>query len=202
MNQYFDKIYCINLDRRSDRWSICLNEFKKHNLTVERFPAVDGKKITAKSDWMTGGRIACCLSHLGIIKQMISQNIQKVLILEDDVQFIDNLNEVFSEKINAVPNDFDMLYFCGNSPRDIQVLNPHVAKISKTLSTGSYAISINFAKLIATKIEELNVAVDSVYWDNTPYCNCYIFMPFLSTQRASFSDIEEKFTDYSSCLKF
>ena len=29
MKKYFDKIYCINLDSRPDRWKECLEEFKK-----------------------------------------------------------------------------------------------------------------------------------------------------------------------------
>ena len=29
LNDYFDKIYCINLDRRTDRWKETRVEFKK-----------------------------------------------------------------------------------------------------------------------------------------------------------------------------
>ena len=43
MKKYFDKIYCINLDSRPDRWKECLEEFKKIGIDdiVERFPAAE-----------------------------------------------------------------------------------------------------------------------------------------------------------------
>ena len=42
LNNYFDKIICINLDRRPDRWREAQEQFKKAGITVERFSAVDG----------------------------------------------------------------------------------------------------------------------------------------------------------------
>ena len=41
INDYFDKIYCINLDRRRDKWLDVQKEFIKHSLVVDRFSAVD-----------------------------------------------------------------------------------------------------------------------------------------------------------------
>jgi len=45
MNWYFPHIRCVNLARRPDKWAECEKEFAKHNLTVERFDAIDGSKI-------------------------------------------------------------------------------------------------------------------------------------------------------------
>lgn len=45
LNDYFQEIHCINLDKRTDRWEECLNEFNKHNLKVNRFSAVYGKEV-------------------------------------------------------------------------------------------------------------------------------------------------------------
>ena len=36
LNSFFDRIYCINLDHRTDRWEICEKLFKKFNLEVIR----------------------------------------------------------------------------------------------------------------------------------------------------------------------
>ena len=33
LKKYFDKIYCINLDRRTDKWSECESEFDKWGIT-------------------------------------------------------------------------------------------------------------------------------------------------------------------------
>ena len=45
LNQYFDKIFCINLDSRSDRWEEAQKEFIKHSLNVERVSAIQGSKM-------------------------------------------------------------------------------------------------------------------------------------------------------------
>ncbi|MFZ9376809.1 MAG: glycosyltransferase family 25 protein, partial [Candidatus Fonsibacter ubiquis] len=45
LNDYFEKIYCINLDKRPDRWESAKKEFLKHNINVERYSAVDGKFV-------------------------------------------------------------------------------------------------------------------------------------------------------------
>ena len=42
LNDFFEKIYCINLNRRMDRYKECVEEFKKINANVERFSAIDG----------------------------------------------------------------------------------------------------------------------------------------------------------------
>jgi len=47
LDKYFDKIYCINLDRRKDRWKETEKELKKWGLLdqVERYSAVDGTSL-------------------------------------------------------------------------------------------------------------------------------------------------------------
>ena len=46
ITNFFDRTFCVNLDRRMDRWEECLFEFDKYNLTnVGRFTAVDGKDL-------------------------------------------------------------------------------------------------------------------------------------------------------------
>ena len=41
-----DKTYCINLDRRPDRWEKMKTQFIDHNIQVERFSAIDGRLLT------------------------------------------------------------------------------------------------------------------------------------------------------------
>ena len=74
MNNYFDKVYCVNLDKRVDRWNECLNEFQKHNITVERFSALDGTLLD-NSTTLLPGQLGCKLSHLSIIEQAKNNNL-------------------------------------------------------------------------------------------------------------------------------
>ena len=58
---FFDEIYCINLERRTDRWKQCQSEFDKIGITdkVIRFKAFDNKENPKKG---------CYDSHLSVIK--------------------------------------------------------------------------------------------------------------------------------------
>lgn len=40
LNNYFDNIYCINLDEATERWDHCLTQFEKHNFIAERFSEI------------------------------------------------------------------------------------------------------------------------------------------------------------------
>lgn len=200
INDLFNKIFCINLDRRPDRWELCVKEFAKHNLKVERIAAEDGRKIKNKDTWMTGPRIGCCKSHVLILKKMIANGWEKALILEDDIEFIDNFQEIFCKKITHVPEDYDILYMCGNNPQNLEMINEHIAKITSVLSTGAYAISAKFAKKIIFEIEKFTDPIDCIYAKHTPNHKCYIFKPYLATQRTGYSDIENRVTDYSAVI--
>jgi len=83
LQQTFDKIYCINLDTRPERWDYCKKEFAKYNMVelVERYPAVSFKKDKLAIKGIT-------TSHINVIKLAKQNNYKNVLIFEDDVQFI------------------------------------------------------------------------------------------------------------------
>ena len=51
INNYFKHIYCINLDRRKDRWSQVSKEFAEIGIldTVKKFVAIDGSKVNRNS---------------------------------------------------------------------------------------------------------------------------------------------------------
>ena len=199
LNSFFDKIYCINLDKRKDRWAVCLQEFKKHNLKVERLPGVVGKIRPPKSD-LSGGRLGCAYSHLGALKKAVQHRYSRILVLEDDVQFVDDFTTKMQERMPHIPKDFDILYFGGNNPQIIESVNPYVYRIKNVLTLHAYAVTLSFARYMIPKIEPMEDAVDCIYRKYTPDFKCYIFMPYLATQRPDYSDIEERFTDYEKVL--
>ena len=67
INEFFEKVYCINLDRRSDRWDCVINNFNKNNIKCERFSAKDGYEIDLPSPFRF--ELAGAISHLNVIKK-------------------------------------------------------------------------------------------------------------------------------------
>ena len=159
LNNYFDKIICINLDRRPDRWKEAQEQFKNAGITVERFSAVDGnprrwahvndaiegKSINDIKSESFNGVAGCIASHTDIWKQARKAGWKNVLIIEDDCDFIHELQERFNERINEVPQDWDLLYFGGVHETRGGKFNPrkvskHVLTCERMITTTCYAI--------------------------------------------------------------
>ncbi len=188
----FDKIYCINLDRRNDRWIESESEFNKHQIKVERVRAVDGlSDEVGNSNSITKSEMGCLLSHSMIIKLIIKEGYKRVLILEDDICFDDNLCNLFSSYIGQVPLDWDMLYLGGTHIQKPIKVSDNVGKLKQTFTTSHYALTNQMAKNVIQEIEKYKAPIDVVYSKFHPVTKCYSFIPRLAWQRDSKSDIQK-----------
>ncbi|XP_071180595.1 glycosyltransferase 25 family member-like [Mytilus edulis] len=132
----FDKIYIVHLKRRTERRQRMEKAADAMKLDFTYFHAVDGRNLnTEKLDKlgvqilqgysdiyqnrnMTYGEIGCALTHYYILEDMVVKNYQRVLILEDDAQFVPmfrkQLSRSFADIEEFVP-DWDLL-FLGRKP--------------------------------------------------------------------------------------
>jgi len=197
----FDKIYCVNLNRRPDRWELAQQEFARVGLTaVERYEAVDG----ASYDWsnvvshLLVGELGLIETHINIIKEAIAKNYESILIFEDDVEFIDEFFRV-NEYMEALPSDWDMLYLGGNhnyGPYPQQI-NEKVLKLNKTYTTHAIAIKSSLFETILAITEKRLKQIDVYYADLHNTHNVYGFTPNIAIQRTDFSDIQNRFVSYN-----
>lgn len=223
LNNFFDKIYCINLDTRLDKWNECLIEFQKLNIEVERFPAINGNPIFNIGMNLTAGAYGLMLTHQEIMKEVVLKNYKNVLILEDDVMFINDFYSYFFDKIKFLPDDWDFLYLGGNNhfnqgqfklitgdPNilinkfNYRELKHELCKTTWTQTT--HAVSIN-NKAYGSVLEYINKfknkPIDDIFriMQQSGY-NAYTFLPSLALQRPSVSDIENRFVDYNKNNNF
>jgi len=207
ITDFFDKTVCINLDRRFDRWSECVSEFEKNGLTnIERFRAVDGKDLQQQpKGFLTQSRLALVLTNMLILDKAIEEDYNSILILEDDVEFtkqVTNMKSFF----DSLPEDWDMLYFGGNHNTHVgyeppTIINDKVCKLHNTFSTHCVAINKKSFKEILERLKKCDNALDVIYAELQKKLNVYSFYPMIATQRVSFSDIENKMTDYKWLIK-
>jgi len=193
LNNYFDKIYCVNLDHRTDRWTKCLEIFNKYNLVVERFNAI---KPEAGINTLSQGEYGCLLSHLEIIKLAKANNHNNILVLEDDVEFVENLNEVFPSLYTQVPEDWQMLYFGGNHQGPVQMISENVGRISRTFTTSCYVIKNGMYDTVIEILPHCYKQVDVYYAELHRFFNCYVLRPHIAWQRNDFSDIQGGIVNY------
>lgn len=145
LNDFFDNIYCINLPESKDRWKLVSNEFAKHLIIVERFEAVNGAPYFKVGLNRSAGHHGLVLTNIEIFKDAIAKGYKKILIVEDDIFFVDKINEKFGKKIEYLPNDWNMLYLGGNSQFtwgkfDAVTGNPSIPITKETYNTFDYEL--------------------------------------------------------------
>ena len=195
----FDKIYCINMDSRKDRWNQAKEEFEKNGIEVERVSAVEGAKLNIEfPPEMKEGAVGCSLSHLYVMKMAKQLGLDNYLVLEDDVKFIDNFSEIFPQIITQVPDDWDMLYLGGQHihGRNIQEVTSNIYKCEYTLTTHSFAIRNTVYDLFIDKLIDITKPCDVHFAEEHKNINAYVCIPHLTWQREGYSDVEGQNVNY------
>ena len=210
LNQFFDKIYCINLEHRTDRWEQCTKEFDRLGIEVERLEAVNGHSCGLEAadppnNWtrMTAGGVGCTLSHVKLLKKAKAEGFKNVLALEDDVEFCENFNEEVATYLPLVPNDWDVIYVGGN--HDPRIGLPQnmggFLKCIFTLTTHFIATNSTIYDLIIQESLKLNMIIDLVYAVHQQRINAYSSLKKLAWQVDGYSDIEDKVISYKTVLR-
>nr|XP_011744642.1 procollagen galactosyltransferase 2 isoform X3 [Macaca nemestrina] len=117
----FDEIFMINLKRRKDRRDRMLRTLYEQEIEVKIVEAVDGKALNTSqlkalniemlpgyrdpysSRPLTRGEIGCFLSHYSVWKEVIDRELEKTLVIEDDVRF----EHQFKKKLMKLMDDID-----------------------------------------------------------------------------------------------
>lgn len=199
LNYYFQKIYCINLDKRTDRWKLAEPHLKDLGLDVERVPGYDGSALGLEfPPEIKEGAVGCSLSHLFTIKLAKQNKFENFLLLEDDVVFDDEVNEKFFSVLDQVPDDWDMLYLGGQHfhGMDMPQINENVYKCVYTLAAQSVGIKNTVYDYFIDKLMNISKINDLHYAESHREINAYVIIPHLSWQRNTFSDIEKVHINY------
>ena len=177
---FFDKIYCINLDEQTKRWESVQKEFDKIGILnkVERFKGIK------KEPWPLG----CNLSFLEIIKTASKQNLNNVLIFEDDVKFVNWNNSFFNNAISNLRRENWEYLRIGYNMEGFDIkfekISNNLIKVKKgsdIRSTHAHAVNHVAYKFIIEELEKeyQKNAIDM--W--TPkYFDCYCVVPLMALQ--------------------
>ena len=186
INNFVDKIYCINLKSRVDRKKNMIEHIKKYNIKINFVDAIKHRI----------GWIGCLRSHLKIIKEAQKKDYEKILIMEDDCRF--NKKPIID--INKIPKDWKMLYLGYNIQKILEtdydnIENKRWVKMS-CLAMHCYIIHKSSYKEIIELIKDEKEPID-VYIKKYHYnLKCYGIQPMLADQEVSYSDIEKCIIKY------
>lgn len=190
VNDYFDKVVVINLDRRTDRMEKLDAQLKELNIEYERFSAVDGKALDISP--IRAGT----LSHYQVLEQ---SDEKKVLILEDDALFCEDFNEKFEQVMQELPPTTAIFYLGALLPKHTgkveDIGNPYWFK--QIFSTGAQAYSVHPAmvKMVSNYLKDYEWYIDIGLRTWAENRNAFIAQPNLVTQFPSYSDLRGEEVD-------
>lgn len=196
INDFVDKIYCLNLDSRPDRWQQSQQEFQKHDLTVDRVSAINGHKLNINLPGVKPGAMGCSLSHQLAIRMARQNRYNSVMILEDDVEFAENLQQQFADYVLQIPANWDIIYLGGNHQNPPEPLTANVSRIKFSYAAHAVVFRHTVYDMLLEFSSNLQVAVDVAFAHAQYRSNAFVFTPHLAWQRDSFSDIEQTDVSY------
>lgn len=201
--QDINNVYYINLDSRPDRKLHFENQMRILGWDATRFPAIKNKI----------GAIGCSLSHLFLLNYAKNNNLDHILIMEDDITFLNP--SLFIESLNKLLRnhyDFDVLLIAGNNMGEYKVLNDNCVQISKCQTTTGYLVKSHYYdKLIKNIYDGINLlckntnnmelyAIDR-YWNLLQKSDkWYLLTPLSVTQKQDYSNIECKLINYTTSM--
>lgn len=153
ISRFFDKIYCINLDKRPDRWSYVQKHTAKFGLKkhIERFSAIDVRsnpklriyEKLVKENFSTLAMCGCTLSHRRIIEQAKQAGLKNVLVFEDDIKILkDNIGNIQNSLEDLAELEWDVFYLGATYLYEIESVGEHLINVSNG-TYGAHAIAYN-----------------------------------------------------------
>jgi GR25 family glycosyltransferase involved in LPS biosynthesis len=205
LNSLRDIKHCfyINLNSRTDRKKHVESELHKIGIQAQRFEAIR----------LTNGALGCSMSHLKCLETAKNNNWDHVLIVEDDITFL-NPN-LFQEQVNKCLSkfkDFDVLLIAGNNIPPYKIMDDCCVQVTKCQTTTGYLVKSHYyEKLIANIKLGINMlirepakhvlyAIDKYWFNLQEKDTWYLVTPLTVTQKDGYSDIEKKITNYTRVM--
>ena len=124
LNERYEKIVCICLKEREDKYKYALTQFIKHDIQVEFYrPVIPGyaAKLTAPysakyNDWSKNYvlfnehfplELGAMQSHYTVIKSALLEGAQSIFVFEDDPAFHKDWDTLLPKYLDTIPEDAD-----------------------------------------------------------------------------------------------
>ena len=173
---------------------------REHQINYVRFPAILGAKVEKDArlspscqTFCTDGAKGCALSHHGIWEIMLKENLEKVLILEDDVIFTNDLESKLQIAFRDIPT-FDVLYLCNlYNPKNENIFShlalsiggiqpedhsPLLKKTKGGFGTAAYILHQDFVRKIINKPITQHIDYQLTQWIQELNGQAYAFTDF------------------------
>ena len=209
-------IFYINLDHRLDRKEHVEAQLNEVGLKgFQRFNAIK----------MENGAVGCSMSHLKLLQTALKKDYEHILILEDDITFLDpelfktQLNTFFKEqskkehlKKEQKGSSWDVVLIAGNNMPPYQKIDDTCIKVTRCQTTTGYLVNGHYIEKLMNNVKMgltnlLNdpakhtlYAIDKFWFALQETDNWFLITPLTVVQREDYSDIEKKVINYQSIM--
>lgn len=200
LNSYFNQIYLINLPRRPDKLTKVLAQLDRYQIKVRVIAATDGRdpQIFFQQNKIPVGAYGYILTWERIINNAITNQYQRILILDDDVVLHHDFNHLFEEWTSSINNwKILLLGATQHTQRPDLIIPTKKSKIQSyhpRIIDGSFAVGIDRSIYLqlANQLKTHQDLVDSIVLRRVYnlYSNqCYVAYPNLMMADVTTSDI-------------
>jgi len=229
----YDIAIVISLERRKDRSHRVFKHLEELGIqNIYSLPAFDGAKITPgivkitpphrsyfsfkdeisrqPTNYLNRFQIGCALSHISALKFAKMLNAKRALIVEDDVEFVDNISDVLIDLEKETENlDWEHIYLGGavrniSQQRSIKV-SDHLIKPGFTDGLQAYLVQGDgFDKIanamLSFKTTNDDALNDIMFRENNPL-KAYMRVPKVAFQIKDFSELDRRVIDRQDLRK-
>jgi glycosyltransferase involved in cell wall biosynthesis len=192
-NEYFDMVYCINLQSRDDKLEemkikMHLAGIKKvkfmrfvlardyqplidvHHSVMANGPRTTYEKKENKKVIQSIGELGCSESHMYCVKDALKNGFKRILIVEDDVYFHKHFLIKFKEYMDQVPVDWQFLMlgasqwsWWGNAP----FIKKNLFHPTRA-SMGTFALALNIQNVPVPNHDLIHQLIDNLSMYDAP----------------------------------
>jgi GR25 family glycosyltransferase involved in LPS biosynthesis len=199
-------VFYINLEHRIDR-----NEHVQQQLDTIGLGSVQTRFNAIK---MSNGAVGCSMSHLALLKKAVKDRLDHILIVEDDIQFLNP--ELFKTQLNMFlethGNNWDVILFAGNNMPPYEQIDDTCVKVTICQTTTGYLVNGHYIEklmdnvktglynLLQTPNQHLLYAIDKYWFKLQQLDRWFLITPLTVVQREDYSDIEKKVINYKNIM--
>lgn len=188
----FDEVYCLHLAENYDKYNLMMSEYERVDIkdqvkiwwtvkrkistqignSIDTLHSIYYDNIKRANKNVYGAVFNCALEHYTIVKQAYLRGLNTILVLEDDIKFIDNVSAV-EKAFTQLPKKWDVLkFYNGFNARQNSIpkyngeddLWNKITTISKSeQSTACYAFNRDAMKFYIDSMDRCFIYADGVF---------------------------------------
>lgn len=204
---FVEHVFYINLASRPDRKQHVEKQLQLVGINnAQRFNAIK----------LANGAIGCSMSHLKCLEIAKEKKWDHVMIVEDDIKFLDP--ELFVRQFNKFielhgkTTQFDVALIAGNNMPPYVRVDETCVKVAYCQTTTGYIVQRHYFDTLIRNIREgikhlmlepekhTMYAIDKYWMHLQQKHNWFLITPLTVTQREDYSDIEKRPTNYTRAM--